>query len=428
MTVHLHPHQQKALDELSNGKLLCGGVGSGKTITSLAYFYTKVCGGVIGDPGSMRTPTDVYVITTAKKRNTLDWEGEAAPFGIGRERDGSINGIQIKVDSWNNIAKYVDVENAFFIFDEQRVVGTGAWTKSFLKITKKNKWILLSATPGDIWLDYVPVFLANGFYKNITEFKRKHVVYNTYSKFPKVDRYIEVGTLVKHRNSILVDMPFERHTTRHIHTIEVDYDQELMDRVVKKRWHVFEDRPLKNIAEMFGVMRRVAYSDSSRLEAVRELLKTHPRLIVFYNFDYELEELRKLTCDTTPITHVQKTDGSTIALSDFSMAEWNGHKHQEVPKTDRWVYLVQYMAGAEGWNCITTNAMAFYSLTYSYKNYEQAMGRTDRMNTPYSDLHYYNLVSKAPIDKAVSRSLKGKKNFNESAFRGQYAKKMGFAA
>lgn len=386
--MELYPHQKAAVNKLHNGSILCGGVGTGKSATAMAYYMQK------------EAPKDIYIITTAKKRDSLDWEKEAARYGIGKSKDATVAGV-LTVDSWNNIGRYIDVRGGFFVFDEQRLVGSGAWTKAFIKIAKHNRWILLSATPGDTWLDFVPVFVANGFYKNRTEFKREHVVYNTYSKFPKVDRYIATGRLVKLRKSILVEMPYVRHTVRHLHNIEVPYDVDLFNKAVKERWHVYEQRPLKDVAELFLVMRKIANSDVGRLEAVRTLMSTHPRLIVFYNFDYELEMLR------------------TLAQS-VHVAEWNGHKHEEVPLGDRWVYLVQYVAGSEGWNCTATDAMVFYSLTYSYKNFEQAQGRIDRLNTPYTDLHYYILKSNSPIDLAVMKALRNKQNFNESRFGRSY--------
>jgi len=405
--MELYPHQVKAVKQLRNGSILWGGVGTGKSMTAVAYYMYQ------------ESPKDVYVITTAKKRDSLDWIAEFAQFGVGQAKDATVAGV-LTVDSWNNIGKYTDVKDAFFLFDEQRLVGAGAWTKAFIKIAKRNRWILLSATPGDTWLDYIPVFVANGFYKNRTEFKREHVVYNTFSKFPKVDRYVSVGRLVKQRNDILVEMPYVRHTIRHIESILVDHDKDQFERVVKKRWHVFESRPLKNVAEMFYVMRKVVNSDGSRLEAIRSLQENHPKLIVFYNFDYELEILRTLSApqclekNSSSSSESRSTTGSGVGT--FAVAEWNGHKHEEVPQTDSWVYLVQYVAGSEGWNCIDTDAMVFYSLTYSYKNWHQAHGRIDRLNTPFTNLWYFKIVSNSAIDLAIAKSLRGKKSFNESSF------------
>src|SRR5690606_5816280 len=288
----------------------------------------------------------------------------------------------------------------FLIMDEQRLVGSGAWSKAFIHMTKpekKNTWILLSATPGDTWMDYIPVFIANGFYKNRTEFIQNHVEFNSFTKFPKIERFHGEGKLERLRNEILVHMPFERHTTRITHNVRVEYDLDALKVITKERWNPYEERPIRSLAEFFYLMRRIVYSHPSRLHAVKERMKLHPKLIVFYNFDYELEMLRTLA-------------------GEVPMAEWNGHKHEDIPDGDRWLYLVQYTAGSEGWNCTSTDAMLFYSLTYSYKSWYQAHGRIDRLNTIFELLHYYVLMSEAAIDGGVMGSLVKKRSFNEVKF------------
>lgn len=536
----LRDHQTRALGKLSNGKILWGGVGTGKSRVAAAYYHKN------------EAPKHVYVITTAKKRDSFDWQEEFYRLGIGPasgpsgpgvgakglgrksgkgsdsrlsnsegateeatnlsqssqpesrrgvgkskpdrrgpeepsglllegdrrgsdwEDDGSAGrsvGIYpwvLTVDSWNNIAKYADVAGAFFIFDEQRLVGSGDWTRKFLRIAKHNRWILLSGTPGDTWMDYIPVFVANDFYKNRTAFKREHVVYNTFTKFPKVDRYINVGRLMRQRAQLLVEMPYERHTKRRIVEVPLKYDKEALEMVLKKRWHIYENRPLRDVAEMFSVGRKVVNSDQSRIEMVQELWQKHPKLIVFYNFNYELDMLRsfKEYCTTSetangseintvasgsgaststqifgggsksiltssPFSKVQNGisrglvsisgDGTAeksidVSRHSVSIAEWNGHKHQPIPPTDRWLYLVQYTAGAEGWNCIETDAMLMYSRNYSWKVTEQAYGRIDRLNTPFNDLWYYDFMSESFIDLAIGRSLKAKETFNEAKY------------
>lgn len=397
--IQLKDHQIKAIKTLKNGNILCGGVGSGKSITALAYYYRLNEGEInqdeyipMNDP-----PKDLYIITTARKRDTLEWEKELGHFLLSTKPEINLYSNRVVVDSWNNIKKYKDVHGAFFIFDEQRVVGSGVWVKSFLNITRKNQWILLSATPGDTWQDYIPVFVANRFYKNKTEFLREHVVYKRFSKFPQIERYLNIKKLVRLRNTILVDMDFERGTTAHHKEVIVKYNILEYKEVGKRRWNPYKIEPIVNAAELCYVLRRVVNSDKSRRMALLELVEKHPKVIVFYNFDYELDILKNL-------------------FERYTIAEWNGHKHQPVPEGKSWVYLVQYTAGAEGWNCITTDTIIFYSQSYSYKVMVQSAGRIDRLNTPYSDLYYYHLRSTAPIDIAIRRALKSKKDFNINRF------------
>ena len=398
--ISLFEHQKKAISQLKTGSILYGGVGSGKSLTALAYFYSKECGGNMDEWPfkEMPNPKDLYIITTANKRDKLDWEREAASFPFSSLRAASLSHIQMVVDSWNNIGKYVKITNAFFIFDEQRVVGSGAWVKSFLKITKHNNWILLSATPGDTWMDYIPVFVANGFYKNRTDFISTHVVYKSFRKFPIVDHYVERRRLFENRKNIMVTMSYQKPTVNNSKVIYVPYDVEKYNIIKNKRWNVFTDKPIQEISEYCYALRRVVNTDPNRLEKVRELAKEHKKVIVFYNFNYELEILRTL-----------KDDG-------FEVAEYNGHKHEEIPIADNWIYLVQDTSGSEGWNCIETNTIIFYSQNYSYRLMTQAAGRIDRLNSPFIDLYYYVFVSKSPMDLAIAKALMAKENFNVNKF------------
>lgn len=388
-----------AVNRMKNGCILNGGVGSGKSLTALAYFF-KEQGGGLNPISKMKNPKDLYIITTARKRDTLEWEKELANFGMSPNPDSNGYKNTIVIDSWNNIKKYKEVHGAFFIFDEQRVVGSGAWVKAFLRIARRNKWILLSATPGDTWGDYIPVFVANGFYKNKTEFTREHVVYSRFTKYPKIDRYLGTGKLIRLRNSILVDMNFKRQTVSHHEDIYAKYDIDKYKAAGKNRWDPFKNEPIRDASGLCYVWRRIVNEDESRQVALLELFEKHPKMIIFYNFNYELNLLKEVF------------DG----IQGVEVAEWNGHKHQPTPCGKSWVYLVQYTAGAEGWNCITTDTIVFYSQNYSYKIMQQSAGRIDRLNTPYTDLYYYHLKSRSGIDLAISRALSQKKNFNEGKF------------
>lgn len=400
----LRDYQLKAVNELKNGSILCGGVGSGKSRTSIAY-YCKVNGGNVEGRHvtGMKKPCDLYIITTARKRDTLEWEAELPIFLLGKVEGETYYNNKIIVDSWNNIQKYIGIENAFFIFDEQRVIGSGTWTKSFIKITKHNKWILLSATPGDCWMDYVPVFIANGFFKNRSEFIRDHVVYSRFSKFPKVEKYIGTKKLERLRNDILVDMDFRRETISHNIPVICSYDKNLYDSTMKNRWNPYLNQPIENASNLCYILRKIVNSDPSRLTRLSDIFNKHRKLIIFYNFTYELEMLREFA-------------SLLKGMKGFKCAEWNGKKHEPIPNSDSWIYLVQYTAGAEGWNCITTDTIVFFSQNYSYKIMEQSSGRINRMNTPFKELYYYHMRSCSKIDLAIQKAIRTKKTFNERSY------------
>lgn len=411
LSIPMYKHQAEAVYKMHNGCILVGGVGSGKSRTALAYYIleclkigtmSKTSVGVEQSDYEFNLDTDdipettLYIITTARKRDTCDWEGEAIPFGLFGIDDSK---IKIVVDSWNNVHKYVGVKDSFFIFDEQRVVGYGTWSKSFIKIAKNNKWILLSATPADTWSDFIPVFIANGFYKNKSDFISRHAVFSRFTKYPKIERYVETARLYKLRKEIVVEMKFERKTQSIHKVILSNYDKELYISSMKKRWNPYTNEPMRDAAEMCRVLRTIVNTDPDKQRRLKMLFSEHPKCIVFYNFNYELDILRNV-CDEIGLTR----------------AEWNGHNHNPIPKTDKWAYLCQYTSACEGWNCTETDTTIFFSQTYSYKQMEQASGRINRVNTPFQFLYYYHMQTTSSIDRSIEYALKRKKNFNESSF------------
>lgn len=408
--ISLYDFQLEAVKKMHNGCILCGDVGSGKSRTSLAYYCLQQNRG--GDtivywkmPPKIE---DLYIITTARKRDTFEWDAELANFRMSTNPENDAFKHSVVIDSWNNIHKYKEVKGAFFIFDEQRVVGRGEWVKSFLKITKVNHWILLSATPGDKWEDYIPVFVANGFYKNRTQFSNEHIIWDPRVSFPKIRGYFNTNRLIRLRDRVLVQMDDQRTTIPHHEDVFVVYDISAYRELTRTRWNPWLEKPIETASELCYAWRKIVNSDDSRQIAVLEILEDHPKAIIFYNFDYELEILREIGYEK----------GTEIA-------EWNGHKHDALPTGNKWVYLVQYTAGCEGWNCVTTDTIIFFSQNYSYKVQHQAEGRINRLNTPYQDLYYYHLRSRSGIDLAIHRALMDKKTFNEGAFtkRAGYFKK-----
>lgn len=401
--VLLRPGQKAAVEALRNGCVLRGGVGSGKTPTAVAYFWMKVLGGGLDyETGRTSPPSrkvDLYVITTPKKRDSLDWEGWCAKFGLSRDVSASAASVRVVVDSWNNIAKYREIHGAFFIFDEQRAVGYGVWAKSMIRISRNNEWIMLSATPGDVWMDYMPLFIANGYYKNKTDFCDQHVVYDRFARYPKVKRYVGTAKLSRLRNQILVNMHVDRSTVRHRKEIYCSYPVEDYEWVKTHRKALKTGEPLRDAAAVCNALRSLCGASEGRSRALLEIMGSHEKLIIFYNFDYELEIIREV-----------------VAQDGRECAEWNGHFHDPLPSSGRWAYLVQYTAGSDAWNCTTTDTIVFWSMSYSWRQMEQAEGRIDRIDTPYRDLWYYRLTSKSSIEEAIRRAVSRKKVFNERAF------------
>lgn len=397
MNTELYQHQVDALKKMHNGCILYGKVGSGKSRTALAYIYICELGGSLringkGQFTKPELPKDIYIITTAKKRDTLEWDEEVAYFCLQNE-------VKVVIDSWNNIQKYKNVMGAVFIFDEQRLVGSGAWVKAFLKIAKANHWILLSGTPGDKWEDYIPVFIANGYYRNRSQFKAEHMVFKPYLKFPVIDHYIGTKRLKFYASQVLVPMDYEHDIVKHKIDILCEYDKAQYKHAMKDRWNVYDNEPIEEMGKLCYILRRISNDNSSRYSKLREIALKHKKLIVFYNFTYELEALREL-----------------FKSIRYSIGEWNGQVHSEVPTGETWAYLCQYTAACEGWNCISSDTMVFFSQNYSYKITEQAAGRIDRLNTPYRELYYYHLRSTSPIDLAITRALSQKRTFNEKIF------------
>ncbi len=406
--VDLYPHQLEAIEKLSSGSILCGGVGSGKSRAAIGYYIFKELDCRTSDDHSFDLPRKnipLFIITTPKKRDSLEWEEELSKFCLSTNRRNSLCSMNVVVDSWNNIKKYEDIKDSFFIFDEQRVVGYGTWAKTFIKIAKSNDWVLLSATPGDTWMDYMPVFIANGFFKNKTDFVRKHVVYDRSVRFPKVSRYIDTDILERYRKRVLVNMPVKRSTERVYRTLESSFDKDLYKQTLKNRWDYFYNEPIPNPAALCYILRRIVNSDLDKCFWLDELVSKHSKIIVFYNYTYELYILRRFALD-----------------HGIPFGEYNGLKHEQIPEGENWLYFVQYTAGAEGWNCVLTDTIVFYSLNYSYKIMEQASGRIDRLNTDFDKLYYYALTTSSRIDKAIIECLKRKENFNAKGFGEQLIK------
>lgn len=374
----LDEKQEKALAELKpSGSILVGATGSGKSIVGLEWYRRK------------RSTLPLLVITTAKKKDSNEWIEEAAKLDI----------HNIEVVSWNTIQKYVSINNHVVIFDEHRAIGYGEWAKSFIAIAKNNDWIILTATPGDDWMDFAAVFIAEGFYRNRTAFLNAHVEWNPWVRYPKVLKWHNVWQLIEYRNLITTTLDYQRSALLHTFNIVTEYDKEAYTRALKTRWNPFNDEPIRNAAELCYCLRRISNETTSKLDILGEIFDAKKKLILFYNFKYELEMIR-----------------TWCSKNEILLREWNGEKHQDLPNGKSWIYAVQFIAGSEAWNCTSTDTLVFFSQNYSYRLMAQAAGRIDRRNTPYEHLYYYRLFTNSTIDNAINEALERKGKFNERLF------------
>ena len=209
---------------------------------------------------------------------------------------------------------------------------------------------------------------------------------------------------MKFKKEILVNMDDDKATKQWHIDLTCSYDPVLYNAYADSRWNFEEDMPIMNASKLVYMLRKVCNSDPSRLEKLYEICQSHPKLIIFYQFDYERD---LITC--------------MLSFKGIPYAEYNGHIHQPIPTGDRWAYVV-HLSSSEGWNCIETDTVVFYSLSYSYRAYVQACGRTDRRTTPFQDLYYYRLKSASKIDKAIMDAHRRKKKFNEA----NWVKKQGY--
>lgn len=404
--IELKDFQVDCVNQLRSGKVLAAGVGAGKSIMSLYWYATQCCKyresrNAYGRLFKiLKGSPDLYIITTAKKRDSQEWDEELAKFSLHKGVNGKeMGGITVTIDSWNNVAKYIDVQWAVFIFDEQRAIGSGSWAKAFTKIAKNNQWIMLSATPGDNWSDWCPVFIADGFHRNRTEFFRRHAVYSRYTKYPRIDRWIDTDYLERCRDKVLVTCEVPRNAERKIHELTCGYDKSQIKEVMKTRWNPETNEPFVNASELCFYIRRIVNTDKTRLDYAAHVVRDHRKVIIFYSLKVELEQILKLA-----------------DLTGVPVYQYNGGRHDDLPQGSSWIYAVQFTSGSEGWNCITCNTVLYWSLPYSYKQAEQAAGRIDRLNTPFKELHYYIMRSFASIDLGIIRALKNKEDFNATGF------------
>lgn len=143
-----------------------------------------------------------------------------------------------------------------------------------------------------------------------------------------------------------------------------------------------------------------AYSNE-KLKAFTDLVEsTNDRLIVFYNFNNELEQL-KYVCDALerPYSVVNGTDKDLYAYDNF-----NGS-----------ITLIQYQAGAMGLNLQKANKIIYFTPPLSSELYEQSKKRIHRIGQQFS-CFYYNLICTGSVEEKIYKTLEMRKDYTEALF------------
>jgi len=131
---------------------------------------------------------------------------------------------------------------------------------------------------------------------------------------------------------------------------------------------------------------------------------TEENIVVFYNFTKEKEDLIKVMKKLKKKIYEVSGQKSDIPTKN----DWSDIKNS--------VTIVQYQAGSAGIELQYANVVVFYSLTYSYQDYEQALGRCYR-NGQDKKVTAYRFMAKDTIEMAIFGALRNKKDFNEKLFR-----------
>lgn len=154
-----------------------------------------------------------------------------------------------------------------------------------------------------------------------------------------------------------------------------------------------------NVLVELTASRQLCNSKDKQQAFIDLINSINDRVVVFYNFDSELDTLKTL-------------------VKDRPIAEVNGHTNTEqiYHDNDNCVLFVQYQAGARGLNLQDGNKIIYYSLTLSSDLFEQSKKRIHRIGTKYP-CFYWILQTKDSVEESIYKSLNRQEDYNEELFK-----------
>lgn len=395
----LYEYQKKVIDKADSSWLFALGTGTGKTILSIHHYLKHYNG------------ESLLIIAPAQKVLEGGWDREV-------QRVANFYNIQIQYDvmSYGVLAKKWNLYKGWFvIFDECHYVKnpTSQRGKAALNLTRiSTNFSLLSATPSSNgWADTINYMLMFNFYRNKTQFIKEHAIHET-----KFFGQKQIKVIADWKDQDKLKMLYQSISTKLSKDDCLDLPPLIFEDVYFKVSKEYEIIRKKRVLETENGP--IAYDTVMKLQhglrfyanqkdklSYTEMLaeSTNENIVIFYYYQQEKDDLVKVLAKNKKIYEVSG-------------------KVNHLPSRDQWdelkntVTLVQYQAGAAGIELQYCNLVIFYTPTFSFQDYDQALGRAYR-NGQTKKVTVYRYITKKSVEEHVYRSLAEKKDFTESLFK-----------
>ena len=412
----LYDYQKKYCKDLPKNVIMTADCGLGKTAMSLVHYKAHS-----EYEGNWK---QLVVVAPASKVRSGDWDRDVrewVPELLSQPMDNPFHVMSYErfvkaMDERKGYAGY-DFHNVSFIFDEVHYVKNpkSKRSKAFVNAIKTaHQWIGLTATPmSNGWHDSANYAIATGLVKNKTEFYRLYVVTTMRvmgsRHFPMITGYQNIDSLKKWWSKVSkplsregnVDLP--QFIDRWI-TVQVSAEAFQEQRRLIAERTLPDGEMLDSHMKLLAALRRNLVE--TRGDAIRNILnETDENIVIFYELNAERDLVKKILKEKE--------------YADRTLFEQNGHVKTlpvaGAPKpSKKAVLLVQYRSGSAGLNLQYASVTVFMSPTYSYQDYHQARGRTDRVGQTKTPV-FYHLQSLSKTDRVIWDALKAKRDFSEKS-------------
>lgn len=394
----LYPKQLEILKQIKDYSLLPLGTATGKTLIALHYYINN----------HLDKPLVIYC--PLAKYLEGGWVSE---FNSLKSKYNLIT-KDITVVPYSQINKYAVADNSFVILDEAHYVKNpmAKRSKAIREILNNKPFIMLSATPGTKVEDYCHYLMLWNKFKYKTHFENEFLIkdslmlgsrkipvvkgYKNLDKFSSILKQhstsrLTVNDIVELPELILKDVSLtpskEYKDIKKNRILKLDNDVILLDTQIKLCTYLRQYvSPKEKISHLEDI--------------VSECKQLNENLLIFYNFKSELREIEKIV----KIDYLINGDVKIFpSKEDFK-------------NLNSKITVVQIRAGGTGIELQYNSQVLFYSPTYSYQDYEQALGRAYRPGQNKKVLvRRFNTIN--TIEADVWEAIKNKKDFDEKMWK-----------